>query len=725
MSRRFKIAPVRPAATLPDTQPQTGAMFIERLLVGALTALIAARMLVAGDDPGRLRLTAGAGPLTLNALTFLLLLIWAVWRGWTRRNLTFGPAGLVVGGLLIVAGFVFLSAGSNDRYQRPGWFIAWDWAALGTLCFLIWQLASNSATSRGLIAVLLATAVSLAAQALYDEAARSLRLPTTEIVAGRQEQPLAGDDEFRLSLEPPALSPELFRATFGGPDVFAGFLILLLPSALVWATANRRNGRRIRLTILVPLTLAAALFFAASSWWPKAALPGSGWGSAEGLIERFPWLGVGPGNFSRHVAFHPANPGSFWLGLAATTGLLAAVALLLTWVGVLVAGIQRVVVVTETEIVAPSPAARWEYYHGGIVGLLLGMILATGDIPAEADASETLRLGVTAGGRAFIWFAVFALLENGSVNLRSLRCSLLLGVFLTAVLGIVSDGLSSPLLQQPFWLAATLALACGTTRGAASASLPRAWIALPFVAALLAANLAQAYVPGVATASAVRSARSASKVFPHAHAKTVGPADLDHITFVRDAKRFVSGLILQPLNRALELDPENSQLQIELARWYRWQWRYSQELRDAEGAKYVGARALQLTERADQIDSRNLAGKLSQFETLLLFARPPSKPGPAQITALDKVITQIAQREPKLEAQLRYRVVLTLLDNRDQDQKLKEAIDSWAVTLLKLDREQDSPRGDLAVAERSRLIRRIKEVIQWPSQELAELTIGE
>src|SRR5262245_44909261 len=100
---------------------------IPRVLIGALTALIVARTLVLGNDPGRMRLTSGGGPLTLNLFALLLLLGWSVWNGVSRRVPIFGPVTVC---LLAVAGWLFISTAVSSHYQRPGWFIAWEWVTV-------------------------------------------------------------------------------------------------------------------------------------------------------------------------------------------------------------------------------------------------------------------------------------------------------------------------------------------------------------------------------------------------------------------------------------------------------------------------------------------------------------------------------------------------------------------------------------------------------------------
>src|SRR5436305_1286827 len=71
--------PSRPPSP-PKPQPIPVSILSDRVLVGAFAALVAARPLVAGDDPGRLRLTSSAGPVSFTLLLLVVLVGFAVWR---------------------------------------------------------------------------------------------------------------------------------------------------------------------------------------------------------------------------------------------------------------------------------------------------------------------------------------------------------------------------------------------------------------------------------------------------------------------------------------------------------------------------------------------------------------------------------------------------------------------------------------------------------------------
>ncbi len=288
-----------------------------------MTALIVARPLVAGDDPGRLHLTSGGGTLTLNLLTFLLLLAWASWRAWARERRPL--AGPIVLGLLGIGLATFVSAAGSDRYQHPGWYISWEWFTAATLFFLARQLAATPAALSGIASVLLASAVSLSAMAGYQELAREIGLPTGEPApAPNIPQPLVGDDEFILPFNQSSPIHGTAKATFDRPESFAGLLLLLLPAGILAAYSSWRAGIIGKLILLIPLLLLTALALTVPtilqiSWEHRLAA----WQKAWSLGMESLWKGIGPGNFSRRAGADLLSPDNVWLGLFATAGIVA------------------------------------------------------------------------------------------------------------------------------------------------------------------------------------------------------------------------------------------------------------------------------------------------------------------------------------------------------------------------------------------------------------------
>ena len=194
-----------PSAPLPATPAERAPEIMRRVLLGATTALLAARMLAPGEDPGLLHDSTGAANLILVLLWLLAAVGLAAWRVWSRRGDWRG--GLVETALLIAVVLAFVSA-ETAGYRHPARLIAWDWLALFIAVCLIRQLAVSVADQRAVFGVFLAGAAALSFQAVYQ---------TTVLGA-------------------PA------SATFARPDAFAAWLALFLPG-LIAAVIVCRPGR--------------------------------------------------------------------------------------------------------------------------------------------------------------------------------------------------------------------------------------------------------------------------------------------------------------------------------------------------------------------------------------------------------------------------------------------------------------------------------------------------
>src|SRR4029077_19407329 len=134
----------QPRITPPAKSPAPVAIpvLLDRALVGALAALVVARPLVAGDDPGRLRLTSGGGPLSFNLCVFLVLIGGIFWRVAFGRGRADWWALVVPLLLAGVGAAALVSSRFEGRYARPGMFVAWEWAALAAAVYLTRRVVS-------------------------------------------------------------------------------------------------------------------------------------------------------------------------------------------------------------------------------------------------------------------------------------------------------------------------------------------------------------------------------------------------------------------------------------------------------------------------------------------------------------------------------------------------------------------------------------------------------
>jgi len=104
-----------------------GPEILRRLLLGLITALIVARPLVLGEDPGLIDRLSDASNLFLSLLWLLAAVGWAAWRAWSRQGTWYGS--LVEAGLLLVVMLVSVSA-ATAKYKHPAYLIACEWFVL-------------------------------------------------------------------------------------------------------------------------------------------------------------------------------------------------------------------------------------------------------------------------------------------------------------------------------------------------------------------------------------------------------------------------------------------------------------------------------------------------------------------------------------------------------------------------------------------------------------------
>lgn len=269
-------APVPRAAARPLTV-SAGPELLRRALLGLVVALLVARPLVMGEDPGLTDHLSDASNLVLTLLWFVAAAGWAVWRGWSGQTKWRGS--LVEAFLLGVVVCVFISA-SGAAYKHPAWLIAWEWGGFLVVFCLVRQLFRTPAEDRRLLAALLAGAVCLGAQALHQY--------TVELPAMRKSLGTGSGGTLNLKSDSQKLRDKLASigvalepddpqlkawddrfhennvfATFAHPNAFAGYLALLLPGAVAAAAVcwKRKAGRGRNL-----LAVACALLVAMALW---------------------------------------------------------------------------------------------------------------------------------------------------------------------------------------------------------------------------------------------------------------------------------------------------------------------------------------------------------------------------------------------------------------------------------------------------------------------------
>ncbi|HEX3148060.1 MAG TPA: hypothetical protein VHR66_08240 [Gemmataceae bacterium] len=694
--------PYRPKPTAANSQPVPLAPLFNRILVGAFAALVTARPLVSGDDPGRLRLTSGSGPVSFTLSMIVVLLGYTVWQVAKGRG---RPADWAIVPMLLagVGVVAYISSRLGDRYARPGMFVAWEWIGLAIAFYLARRLTASANDSRGILNLMLASAVSIGAISLYQVAAGPLDIANTDVEVPAEKAPLAGDDEFYPELNRSLAPMKQPHGTFDSPETLLAYLLLILPAAVVYARFRTTTAWR-RAAVLIPLVLIAGAL------GTLVANPFGGvtaqWSEAIELATRHPAFGVGPGNFSRHV-FGVLGPHSAWFGMAATMGIIG----LALFAGAAILAMARARPGKTSESRAPAPAERrWEFHFGGMAGLVLGFIWSVGELPAEAPANEVLRVGFVAVLRAIVWFLSFALLETIRPTRLALGRAIFGGAGLALVYGLVFDAPGFMTILIPLFvmlaLGANLRLPDVPELPEGGWTKPVRVVSMFLVIGLGIAHLNMAAVPAWSTADGVRQARMASRVYPDLHREIErARPGAERATALTKARGFLLGNILQPLREASERDPGNAALLLELSRWRRPLWEY-QLAADPENAARVADDTLRAADRAGKLDPNNPAAQRSLIEALTLFRKNSSTRAAERVVQINKRIAFIVEREPKMEVPLRFRVVQMLLDLKESDELLKPEI----TRLFDLDREEG--HGHLTKEQKTEIVKKAKDVMK-------------
>jgi O-antigen ligase len=726
-------------------------------VLALITALIVARPLVLGEDPGLTSPLSNAAGLYLSVLWFVAAVGWAAWRAWAGQQTKL--VGIVEAGLLTVVGLVFVSAAAAARYKHPAWLIAWEWVVLFLVFLLVRQLASTAPERRSLLAALAASAVSLSAYALFQY---TVEMPRDR--AQFQDPEKLRAEMARLNMEATGPFLETFQkriqeknvfATYAHPNAFAGLLALLIPAGLGWTIACRRQrGWSIRTLLMcfctalsvlalwlthsrgaiLALLLVALGLFLVHGWkplwrhrvWVLVTLAGFAtvaifmartewaaglykaqqsfakrteyWTATWTMILRHPWFGVGPGNFGRHYpmymkpsAFEKVqDPHNFVFELWATCGFFAMVALLLT----LAAFFRR----TWSAVRSPaSPATnyglqtteyglrpRWEFYFGGMLGLILGFVLRA----ADQSGDEVLLEGVVSGVRSLIWFAAFALFDNTPWAGTSKAIALIAGVGALLLDLLVSGGIAQPSVAQPLWILAALAMseADPLQRGLSRNWLPTVF-PLPLLTAFGLAYFVLIFYPVTRSTGLIAQARHYeggddhspgwhNQIEPRWRAqilRSVGnmiaacsQGSLNTLAIVhldlerwqlavsrRRTNDYLKEHFLKPLTEAAEEDAHNMRPWIELSSWCARQ----SQLHPPGNA--IVERALTYARNAQELDPDGKDGYFAEYQLFVLLARRYELEARVFYGKAADAFRHVVEKDPT-EASLHYQLAETL-----------------------------------------------------------------
>jgi O-antigen ligase len=398
------------------------------------------------------------------------------------------------------------------------------------------------------------------------------------------------------------------------------------------------------------------------------------WKATWAMIEEHPWFGVGPGNFGRAYPHYMSpradelikDPHNLVLELWATAGPLAVVCLAVAMLAFFLAplrsregeapaeptqapsasagttqapsasagtqtpgasaGIQHRPVAGAPGLSGPArresrhleedaePRFRWEFYLGGMLGLILGFVLhVVANPPLGYVISPADRIqgeGVIAAIRSLFWFASFAVLEriDWSARVRGLVLTAGAGALLLNLL--VSGGIGFPSVACLLLAVMALALNSWGERPLAWPRPSRLLLTLP-VPALIALTLiyfVTVFYP-VTAAATLRHRALAGGRFLIEKNRVLGSRRANEVLVGK-----LEGAVLAPLTQALALDPGDARIPLDLAKWEAQIW--AVDPHDEKHARLAVAWA----EVAIQRDPESLDGYQTLYELRKMFA---------------------------------------------------------------------------------------------------------
>jgi hypothetical protein len=408
------------------------------------------------------------------------------------------------------------------------------------------------------------------------------------------------------------------------PCLLVGAGAAILTWRFSWAQSGAAPRRLLLLGLTGPALLVLLAFVLFSREGPGLAGPLEQWRLSWDVISTEHWLGVGPGNFSRHVTrfLQPTSPdvsdaGSFVLQVWSDAGFFALAALLLA-VGVFFFRTLSILSPrherlrdesNEPDTLGVSP--RWEFYEGGMAGLVLGFVMRSLPLAPEEIKTEA----VIAGMRAVVWFGAFALVYGirWSGATRILAC--VAGVATLLIHAALAGGSNVPGLAQPMWILAALAL-----NGLPEQ--PLSWgntvverlLILGFTGLAALLCYFQSFQPMVDSAGSNRAALSVGQSYLDARGFRIPIYVGDKQQKSADVLR----AIIRELQTASNADPQNARLLVDLANW---NGELFADYPDTQTGIKARLDAGEAARKAQQLDPLGPAGFLAEARIQLLTAR--------------------------------------------------------------------------------------------------------
>ncbi|VTR97539.1 hypothetical protein [Tuwongella immobilis] len=712
-----RTTPPRPRSDGPSTAATGAPRWFG--LAGLLTILLVARSLLGSTALARTDPTMGLGSLILQLLTFLSVAYVGIFGALVGKRLQFG--GLLSLLFTGIAALTLVSA-SLSGYVHPGIYATWEWLSLAGMLILAANLPHEARP--GMLAVLLACLLSQSLGILLGEISHAFRGP-----------------DFRSAL-PVAMT------------AFPAIAILLLPylMRMLLAAIQARMGISILLATMLLIVVAALTIPipGIDPTWSEARQ------TAWQRIAESPWLGFGPGNDLAALTVNwpatsdqPPTPAqSFWLTLTLTVGIPATGLLLLVGLIPVLRAWRIPTAPTDHPETTISLALRREFTIAGMIGLLLGFVLAVTDLPTDSGKQIILRAGLIAAFRGLLWFGTFTLYESLELAIRPLARSLALGI--VGVMGLLALQDASGSLAALTPVAVILGLLHGlpraaatiptdgipaaTTDGSASTTasngVPRPGLLRRILSAAIVfpwwvGFLMLALIPASMSLGAMQRIRAEviQKVMAEKRTWIELATPADKPLMAAGADNYLQRGLIQPLANAVYNDPSNAKLRQEHLRMLRerWDFKLAQAVYDPKGnskilndatqlGKLLGDRLAEL-QAIDQVSAETYE---LAFETWLHLAKNSKAKRPERFQLAEQALQEVIRRDPSRELSLRRDLLEVWFTVGDPDEQ-RIAYDQ-GITLLKRDHQAPGPRFRLKPDQRTTLLRRLGD----PSPELLQ-----
>ncbi|MGL4555024.1 MAG: hypothetical protein ACRC33_27980, partial [Gemmataceae bacterium] len=334
----------------------------------------------------------------------------------------------------------------------------------------------------------------------------------------------------------------------------------------------------------------------------------------------------------------------------------------------------------------PGLELPWEFYLGGMLGVLFAFVLRTSSL-AEADVLDVALLAALG---ALAWFAAYALFEQLVWTPGERVLALSAGVAAIGLALLTGPGADRPAVLA--LLAAAVGLLLAHVEPVPSALLSRPGLAMGLpVPALLGAAFGVfllVVVPAANTASVIRKARVAGFLFRHHYL-----AEPDQQT-IKDPLAYLRANVLEPLRLADLEEPGVVRTNALLAEWNAELWSRTLLQRESEDTQLRAAvyakRATEYCSVPAGADARGqpvtrpvgTEGLLTEYMVQQLFVQ--------RMLAIANQLEKEA-KDPKMQAPQKTRTLEVAAGRRSQ---ARDAARRFSVPLVEAAREQDptSPR---------------------------------